>query len=67
MQFEREAEPVEVSVVIPCLNEEDTLGSCIKKARQALQEQNIAAKSLWLTMAVLTRLELSLWKRERAW
>jgi len=44
MQFEREAEPVEVSVVIPCLNEEDTLGSCIEKARQALREHNITGE-----------------------
>src|SRR5215831_1290278 len=28
---------VEVSVVMPCLNEADTLGACIRKAHQALQ------------------------------
>jgi glycosyltransferase involved in cell wall biosynthesis len=44
MQFEREGEPIEVSVVIPCLNEEDTLGSCIEKARQALREHNITGE-----------------------
>jgi len=44
MQFEREAEAIEVSVVIPCLNEEDTLGSCIEKARQALREHNITGE-----------------------
>jgi len=31
----------EVSVVIPCLNEADTLGQCIDKARCALQEHAI--------------------------
>src|SRR5436305_5685383 len=44
MQFEREAEAIEVSVVIPCLDEEDTLGSCIEKARQALREHNITGE-----------------------
>src|SRR5438874_6481585 len=44
MQFEREAEAIEVSVVIPCLNEEDTLGSCIEKVRQALREHNITGE-----------------------
>lgn len=32
---------VEVSVVIPCLNEEKTLGICIRKAQQALKELGI--------------------------
>jgi glycosyltransferase involved in cell wall biosynthesis len=44
MQFERQTEAIEVSVVIPCLNEEDTLASCIEKARQALREHNIAGE-----------------------
>ena len=44
MQFERQTEPIEVSVVIPCLNEEDTLASCIEKAQQALREHNIAGE-----------------------
>ena len=33
--------PPEVSVVMPCLNESETLALCIRKARQALQEQGI--------------------------
>ncbi len=33
--------PVKVSVVMPCLNEEKTLGICLKKAQKALQEENI--------------------------
>ena len=33
--------PIEVSVVIPCLNEADTLETCIVKARRALCKDNI--------------------------
>src|SRR5713226_5150918 len=36
-----EAFPVELSIVIPCLNEADTLETCIKKAQRALLEHNI--------------------------
>src|SRR5437762_6994245 len=46
MQLEGQAEAIEVSVVIPCLNEEETLGSCIEKAQRALREQNIAGEIL---------------------
>jgi glycosyltransferase involved in cell wall biosynthesis len=31
----------EVSIIMPCLNEADTLAACIGKARRALNEQNI--------------------------
>ena len=41
MKSEHETEALEVSVVIPCLNEEETLGSCIEKAQRALRESNI--------------------------
>jgi len=44
MELERQTEPIEVSVVIPCLNEEDTLATCIEKALQALREHNIAGE-----------------------
>jgi glycosyltransferase involved in cell wall biosynthesis len=44
MQFARQTEAIEVSVVIPCLNEEDTLASCIEKARRAFREHNIAGE-----------------------
>jgi glycosyltransferase involved in cell wall biosynthesis len=44
MEFERQTEAIEVSVVIPCLNEEDTLGRCIEKVRQALREHNITGE-----------------------
>lgn len=34
-------ELLEVSVVMPCLNEADTLESCIAKAQRALHENDI--------------------------
>lgn len=36
--------PVELSVVIPCLNEAETLASCIAKARRASAEHGIATE-----------------------
>lgn len=36
-----EGGPVEVSVVIPCLNEADTIGVCVQKALTALASENI--------------------------
>jgi glycosyltransferase involved in cell wall biosynthesis len=35
---------VEVSIVMPCLNEADTLASCIEKAHRALREANISGE-----------------------
>jgi len=35
---------IEVSVVMPCLNEADTLETCIRKAQRALRENNIAGE-----------------------
>jgi len=35
---------LEVSVVMPCLNEAETLGTCIEKARRALRELNVAGE-----------------------
>src|SRR5258705_9007483 len=32
---------IEVSVVMPCLNEADTLGICIEKVRRTFEENNI--------------------------
>ena len=39
-----QAEPLEVSVVMPCLNEAETLEACIRKAQRALQDANIAGE-----------------------
>jgi glycosyltransferase involved in cell wall biosynthesis len=36
-----DGEPAELSVVMPCLNEADTLGGCIQKARQAMRDHGI--------------------------
>src|SRR5262250_2899590 len=36
-----ETETVDVSVVIPCLNEANSLGSCIEKALKAFQDANL--------------------------
>src|SRR5215210_6489140 len=33
--------PVEVSVVMPCLNEHETVGTCVKKAVDALEQSGI--------------------------
>src|SRR4029453_15359944 len=44
MQFVPQTDAVEVSVVIPCLNEQDTLANCIEKARRALRERNITGE-----------------------
>jgi glycosyltransferase involved in cell wall biosynthesis len=38
------ATPPEVSIVMPCLNEEDTLGTCIEKAQRSLRESSIAGE-----------------------
>lgn len=35
---------VELSVVMPCLNEEDTIGSCIEKAQRAIAAHGISAE-----------------------
>lgn len=41
---ESSASDIEVSVVMPCLNEADTLGLCITKAQRALSESNITGE-----------------------
>src|SRR5271170_152170 len=35
---------VELSIVMPCLNEADTIGICVEKALRALRENNIAGE-----------------------
>ncbi len=35
---------IELSVVIPCLNEADTLGGCVSKAERAIRENDIAGE-----------------------
>jgi glycosyltransferase involved in cell wall biosynthesis len=38
------ADTVELSVVLPCLNEADTLGTCVSKALRALEQHGIAGE-----------------------
>ena len=40
----RETSVVEISIVMPCLNEADTIATCIEKAQRALVENNIAGE-----------------------
>ncbi|MFZ0293504.1 MAG: glycosyltransferase [Candidatus Sulfotelmatobacter sp.] len=40
----KDMEAIEVSVVMPCLNEAETLEACIVKAQRALQEAHIAGE-----------------------
>src|SRR5262245_61731962 len=40
----RTAEAIELSVVMPCLNEADTIGTCVEKARRALREHGIVGE-----------------------
>lgn len=40
----RQTEPLELSVVMPCLNEAETLEVCICKAQRAMEEANIAGE-----------------------
>lgn len=35
------AKPLELTIVMPCLNEAETLGSCVEEALRALREQDI--------------------------
>ena len=37
-------DPIELSVVMPCLNEAETLGTCIRKAQQAIRGANFAGE-----------------------
>lgn len=39
--FTADSSLLELSIVMPCLNEADTLGTCIEKAQRALREHNI--------------------------
>jgi len=40
----RDPEAIELSVVMPCLNEGETLETCIRKAQRALQEAGVAGE-----------------------
>ncbi len=44
MLQQQEASGIEVTIVMPCLNEADTLETCIKKAQRALRESGISGE-----------------------
>jgi glycosyltransferase involved in cell wall biosynthesis len=37
----RDSQEIELSVVIPCLNEADTLADCVRTAQTAIRENRI--------------------------
>lgn len=39
-----QSEVIELSVVMPCLNEAETLATCIRKAQQSLEQANVAGE-----------------------
>ena len=41
-----EVSVLEVSIVMPCLNESETLGNCIRQAKQAIQQTGSSGRSL---------------------
>ncbi len=41
---ERSTQPVELSIVMPCLDEADTVGNCVLKARYAIEKLGIAGE-----------------------
>ena len=51
------AAPIELSVVMPCLNEADTLAICIRKARRAMDGARIVGEVI--VADTLTRLDIS--------
>lgn len=42
--FKTSVDPVEVSIVMPCLNEAETLAACIEKARESLAANNVVGE-----------------------
>ena len=44
MPANSENPPIELSIVLPCLNEERTVGICVRKAREFLKENSIAGE-----------------------
>jgi len=41
---ERQVESIEISIVMPCLNEEETIGICIKKAQLWINQRGVAGE-----------------------
>ena len=66
MQFVDPPQAIEVSVVIPCLNQQDTLARCIEKARKAFRQRDIAGEILVADNGSTDCLERSPSVKERA-
>jgi glycosyltransferase involved in cell wall biosynthesis len=41
---EGQSDPLELSIVMPCLNEAETIGTCVHKARRFLEEHGVAGE-----------------------
>ena len=37
-------------IIIPCLNEQDSIPFCLKKIKQALEKENIESRPIWKPM-----------------
>ena len=44
--MEEKLEEIEVTILMPCLNEEKTIGICIEKAKKFLEENNVKGEIL---------------------
>ena len=44
--MEEVLEEIELTILMPCLNEEKTIGTCIKKAKEFLKENNVKGEIL---------------------
>lgn len=44
-------DPVKLTIVTPCLNEEETLAQCIEKARVGIQQSGVTGEILVRTTA----------------
>ena len=58
------ARPLELTILMPCLNEAETLGQCILKAERFLDEQGISGEIIIADTRLFTRIEPTLTIRE---
>ena len=49
-----QGEPLELSVVMPCLDEADTLATCISKAQRAMSEHGVRGEVVVADIATST-------------
>jgi len=65
--LENEAAPIELSVVMPCLNEAETLAVCVDKALAALAENHIAGEVIVVMSTQARGAANAKAKRELGW